>query len=54
MGLGIFQESTQGSATVTGAIVQNVLSQFGRRYLVMKTRKRVTADGGASVLVLDF
>ena len=30
-----------------------VLSHFGRRYLVIKTRKRVTADGGASVLVVD-
>ena len=28
------------------------LERFGRRYLIMKTRKRVTADGGASVLVL--
>ncbi|EIW82443.1 hypothetical protein CONPUDRAFT_123376 [Coniophora puteana RWD-64-598 SS2] len=29
------------------------LDQFGRRYLVMKTRKRITADGGASILVVD-
>ncbi|KAJ3517977.1 hypothetical protein NLJ89_g170 [Agrocybe chaxingu] len=29
------------------------LARFGRRYLIMKTRKRVTADGGASVLVLN-
>lgn len=29
------------------------LGQFGRRYMVMKTRRRVTADGGASILVLD-
>ncbi|EMD40605.1 hypothetical protein CERSUDRAFT_91340 [Gelatoporia subvermispora B] len=28
------------------------LQRFGRRYLLVKTRKRVTADGGASVLVL--
>ncbi|KZT20771.1 hypothetical protein NEOLEDRAFT_1140300 [Neolentinus lepideus HHB14362 ss-1] len=28
------------------------LDQFGRRYIVMKTRKRITADGGASVLTL--
>ncbi|KAH8830733.1 hypothetical protein DL96DRAFT_1786217 [Flagelloscypha sp. PMI_526] len=26
--------------------------QFGRRYLLVKTRQRVTADGGASLLVL--
>ena len=29
------------------------ITRFGRRYLLMKTRKRVTADGGASILVLD-
>lgn len=30
-----------------------VLSQLGRRYIVMKTRRRVTADGGASLLVVE-
>ncbi|KAG6868454.1 hypothetical protein C0993_002592 [Termitomyces sp. T159_Od127] len=29
-----------------------VLDRLGRRYLVMKTRKRVTRDGGASILVI--
>ncbi|KAF5369965.1 hypothetical protein D9758_001180 [Tetrapyrgos nigripes] len=29
-----------------------VVARFGRRYLVIKTRKRVTVDGGASILVL--
>ncbi|THH33650.1 hypothetical protein EUX98_g521 [Antrodiella citrinella] len=29
-----------------------MLSQLGRRYILMKTRKRVTMDGGASILVL--
>lgn len=29
-----------------------VLSQLGRRYILMKTRRRVTKDGGASILVL--
>ncbi|KAL0582014.1 hypothetical protein V5O48_000072 [Marasmius crinis-equi] len=29
------------------------LERFGRRYLIIKTRRRVTVDGGASVLVLD-
>ena len=29
------------------------ITRFGRRYLVMKTRKRVTTDGGASILVLN-
>ncbi|KAK1236705.1 Vacuolar protein-sorting-associated protein 33 [Marasmius sp. AFHP31] len=28
------------------------LERFGRKYLIVKTRKRVTFDGGASVLVL--
>ncbi|KAL0949678.1 hypothetical protein HGRIS_009716 [Hohenbuehelia grisea] len=30
-----------------------MLDQLGRRYIILKTRRRVTADGGASVLVLD-
>ncbi|KAF5321273.1 hypothetical protein D9619_000751 [Psilocybe cf. subviscida] len=29
-----------------------VLARFGRRYLIVKTRKRVTKDGGASILVV--
>jgi len=29
------------------------LGRFGRLYIVMKTRKRVTVDGGTSVLVVD-
>ncbi|KAI0952581.1 hypothetical protein AcV7_008333 [Taiwanofungus camphoratus] len=29
------------------------LCQFGRRYLLIKSRRRITADGGASVLVVD-
>jgi hypothetical protein len=28
------------------------ITRFGRRYLLVKMRKRVTADGGASILVL--
>lgn len=28
------------------------MSQFGRRYIIMKTRTRVTKDGGTSVLVV--
>ncbi|TFK76039.1 hypothetical protein BDN72DRAFT_831482 [Pluteus cervinus] len=31
---------------------QRVIEHFGRSYLLIKTRRRVTADGGASVLVL--
>lgn len=29
------------------------LAQFGRRYLLARTRRRVTADGGASRMVVD-
>ena len=29
------------------------LSQFGRRIILMKTRARVTKDGGASILVVE-
>ncbi|KAG6832927.1 hypothetical protein H0H92_004811 [Tricholoma furcatifolium] len=29
------------------------LGQWGRRYTILKTRKRVTKDGGASILILD-
>ncbi|KAH8106066.1 hypothetical protein BXZ70DRAFT_918051 [Cristinia sonorae] len=29
-----------------------ILSQLGRRYVLMKSRKRVTMDGGASIMVL--
>jgi hypothetical protein len=27
--------------------------QLARRYMLVKTRRRVTKDGGASILVLD-
>ncbi|KAG6817206.1 hypothetical protein H0H87_011564 [Tephrocybe sp. NHM501043] len=30
-----------------------ILGRFGRRYLILKTRKRVTQDGGASTLVIE-
>jgi hypothetical protein len=48
-GLSLVQEyipDAQGPAT-------RKLAQLGRRYMLMKTRKRVTADGGASIFVLD-
>jgi len=34
-------------------VFKGTLSSFGRRYLFIKTRKRVTVDSGASILVLD-
>ncbi|RDB22698.1 hypothetical protein Hypma_010340 [Hypsizygus marmoreus] len=46
--IGMFDIATPGPH-----IDKKVLAQFGRRYLVVKTRKRVTKDGGASILVLD-
>jgi len=45
-GVGLFATSEDDEKT-------QLLSHFGRRYIVMKTRQRVTADGGASILVLD-
>jgi len=48
-GVGVVQEYTPGVLQPT----IRKLDQLGRRYMLMKTRKRVTADGGASILVLD-
>ncbi|KAF8974343.1 hypothetical protein BDZ97DRAFT_1647459 [Flammula alnicola] len=60
-GIGLFassageidSEPTQTSRLAGSGEKEKVLTRFGRRYLIMKTRKRVTADGGASILVLD-
>ena len=51
-GLGLFA-TTKKSAT--GAIVKSKpkLAHLGRRYMVVKTRQRVTVDGGSSVLAFD-
>ncbi|KDQ64702.1 hypothetical protein JAAARDRAFT_116727 [Jaapia argillacea MUCL 33604] len=50
-GLGTFLDS---SSTDTKQVHgRRVLGQFGRRYMVMRTRQRVTADGGASILVVN-
>ncbi|KII95332.1 hypothetical protein PLICRDRAFT_169996 [Plicaturopsis crispa FD-325 SS-3] len=46
-GLGVLTDKTPGAPQ------SKTLAQFGRRYLLVKTRRRITADGGASVLVLD-
>lgn len=32
--------------------VSKEVGQLGRRYMVIKTRRRVTADGGASILAV--
>lgn len=57
-GFGVFPDGPQASAiqgtqrTVTSNQIPK-LNQFGRRYILMKTRRRVTKDGGASILVVD-
>ncbi|OCH90737.1 hypothetical protein OBBRIDRAFT_834829 [Obba rivulosa] len=47
-GMDVVKGDGKGGASKTAT----VLDRFGRRYLLVKTRKRVTADGGASLLVL--
>jgi hypothetical protein len=42
---------TTSVASVAGSS-EMILSRLGRRYIIMKTRQRVTSDGGASLLVL--
>ena len=44
--------TAEGSTTVVSSF-GTVLSRLGRRYMIMKTRQRVTLDGGASLLVLQ-
>ncbi|KAG1766784.1 hypothetical protein EDD22DRAFT_978349 [Suillus occidentalis] len=54
-GLGVFPqiaENTDPSRTEGDAPPVLKMSQFGRRYIIMKTRARVTKDGGTSVLVV--
>ncbi|KAH7916101.1 hypothetical protein BJ138DRAFT_685652 [Hygrophoropsis aurantiaca] len=58
-GYGVFPDGPQPPNSVGGAnrpapsIQTPKLNQFGRRYILMKTRRRVTKDGGASILVVD-
>lgn len=57
-GFGVFPDGSQASATqgTHRTVVSNQipkLNQFGRRYILMKTRRRVTKDGGASLLVVE-
>ncbi|KAF8552600.1 hypothetical protein OG21DRAFT_1477686 [Imleria badia] len=62
-GMGVFPDAESGtSKNVTGINPPSAvgaarkppltLSQFGRRIILMKTRARVTKDGGTSILVL--
>jgi len=48
--LGMFTNPDNGSSS---SVSQKILAQFGRRYMIMKTRRRVTKDGGASILVVS-
>lgn len=49
-GLGVFPSSLgTGTGTGTGDVK---LQQFGRRFLLARTRRRITADGGASRMVV--
>ncbi|KAF8843192.1 hypothetical protein BDN67DRAFT_243117 [Paxillus ammoniavirescens] len=54
-GFGVFPDGPTGpqGTPKTGTSSQILkLNQFGRRYILMKTRRRVTKDGGASILVV--
>ncbi|KAG6837975.1 hypothetical protein H0H93_008369 [Arthromyces matolae] len=48
----VLAPSALGTFT-SGNNIEKTLARFGRGYIVMKTRKRVTRDGGASLLVID-
>ena len=51
-GLGLFAMTRR---TPSGAVVHGMpqVAHFGQRYLIMKTRRRITIDGGASIMALD-
>ncbi|KZT12865.1 uncharacterized protein LAESUDRAFT_808383 [Laetiporus sulphureus 93-53] len=48
-GLGMVRDTREDDAR-TGNLKR--LTQFGRRYLIIKSRQRITADGGTSILVV--
>ncbi|KAI1789044.1 hypothetical protein LXA43DRAFT_893681 [Ganoderma leucocontextum] len=50
-GLGLFATTRK---TASGAVVHGKaqVAHFGRRYLLIKTRRRITVDGGASIMAL--
>ena len=54
-GFGVFPDGPQASVTQGAQRTVQIpkLNQFGRRYILMKTRRRVTKDGGASILVIE-
>lgn len=57
-GFGVFPDgpsalATQGAQKTVVPSQIPKLNQFGRRYILMKTRRRITKDGGASILVIE-
>ncbi|KAI0773976.1 hypothetical protein C8Q74DRAFT_1448046 [Fomes fomentarius] len=53
-GLGLFASSPPKKPTAKNrAPLQLKIGQFGRRYMLIKTRQRITMDGGASILATD-
>jgi len=54
-GMGVFPDLPDTATVRPGSVVTPVpkLNQLGRRYVLVKTRRRVTKDGGASILVVD-
>ncbi|KAF9247148.1 hypothetical protein BU15DRAFT_84696 [Melanogaster broomeanus] len=57
-GFGVFPDgpspvAAQGTPKTAPSSQILKLNQFGRRYVLMKTRRRVTKDGGASILVVE-
>ena len=57
-GFGVFPDGlqvsvAQGAQRTVASIQIPKLNQFGRRYILMKTRRRVTKDGGSSILVVE-
>ncbi|KAI6134861.1 hypothetical protein EV401DRAFT_863313 [Pisolithus croceorrhizus] len=50
-GFGVFPDAPLGALKTSQTIPK--LNQFGRRYILMKTRRRITRDGGSSILVIE-
>lgn len=50
-GLGVFTEESASTESWETNTVKTV-GHIGRRYIIMKTRRRITTDGGASILAV--
>ncbi|KAG1715954.1 hypothetical protein ID866_1243 [Astraeus odoratus] len=50
-GFGVFPDAPSSGSKQNTTVPK--LNQFGRRYILMKTRRRVTLDGGSSILVVE-